>query len=102
MQFDLGGVGYETSTRVKAYKHMFAAREAQASVSDSAHQIHHDSNFYEIKHNNESILTTDNNLHSIGATNILCCLNWNKRKTSHMLAAISDIQKTPPKLDHGR
>ena len=68
---DAGVLGELTSTQVKNYK-MLLHKQQQISNDNSndAHQIHHDSNFYEIQKEDKAILTTDNSIHSIGATNI--------------------------------
>ena len=86
-EVDLGGLGELKSNQAGNYNAMIAFQSTDESDDDGAHQIHHDSNFYEIQIGGDNgeeesgdngeeeaidktILTTDNNIHSIGATNI--------------------------------
>jgi hypothetical protein len=114
---DLGGLGELTPDQATNYKAMLDFQESVESGDDGAHQIHHDSNFYEIQIGGDNgeeesvangevgtvangevgtvangevgtvvngeegaidktILTTDNDIHSIGATNI-CIYKYN-------------------------
>ena len=75
-QVDLGALGELTQNQATSYKNMLAYWTNDESSDDTeAHQIHHDSNFYEIQIEvdgevDKTILTTDKNINSIGATNI--------------------------------
>ena len=71
---DPGGLGELTTTQLKNYRLLYnkqqTIRADNNSDSDAnANQIHHDSNFYEIQKNTNTILTGAE-IKSIGATNI--------------------------------
>jgi hypothetical protein len=77
-QADLGALGELKPNQAVNYKRMLKYWAEDKSDDDiDAHQIHHDSNFYEIQIDgavdgevDKTILTTNKNIHSIGATNI--------------------------------
>ena len=65
---DPGGLGELTSTQVQKYNRMLTNQQTDANSVEDTHQIHHDSNFYEIQIDAASILTDE--IKSIGAPNI--------------------------------
>ena len=69
---DPGGLGELTLTQVDNNKKMVEHNQTQrdANSVEDTHQIHHDSNFYEIQEDTTDTILTGAEIDSIGATNI--------------------------------